>query len=84
MILLIISGIFLMAPYWDSLFSTPLLLAKLSLVLVLVILLIFIEINIHKAKKTQGKEGLKPIEKVAKFTTPIAVLIVVLAVLVFK
>jgi len=84
MTLLLVSGIFLMSPYWSALFSTPLLLAKLILVVVLLVLLIIIKINASKIKRGEYEKGSKVTEALGKFTLPLGILIVTLAVLVFK
>jgi len=82
--LLLLSGILLMSPYWDSLLQTPLLIAKLALVLILVILLVVIKLNVAKIKKGELVKGAAVIEKIGKFTLPLGVIIVIVAVLVFK
>ena len=82
-ILLLLSGIFLMGPYWSALFSTPLLMAKLALVILLVVLLIVIKINVSKIKKG-NTEAASVLEKLGKFTLPLGIIIIILAVIIFK
>lgn len=81
--LLIVSGIFLMNPYWATLFSTPLLMAKLVLV---IILAAFIGINTSAAKKAKAGDFERQVKKIApigRISLLIGLTIVVLAVLVF-
>ena len=80
--LLILSGLYLMSPYWRTLGEMPLLIAKLSLVTVLVILVSVITSAGTKFKKgdaTQLKK-IKPLGRLALITS---ILIVILAVSVF-
>ena len=81
--MLIISGGYLMTPYWELLSSKPLLIAKLSLVVVLTIFIIILGVAAKKAKKGD-LTVLKKIRKMGPFTLLISVAIVILAVLVFK
>ncbi|OFY56575.1 MAG: hypothetical protein A2X22_10730 [Bacteroidetes bacterium GWF2_49_14] len=81
---LIVSGLFLMGPYWGALFQMPLLQIKLGLVIVLVILLIMLKIHIRKAVKNPGGSGLKIIQKIGQFTLPLGLTILTLAVVIFK
>ena len=81
--MLIISGGYLMTPYWGLLSSKPLLIAKLSLVVVLTIFIIIMGVAAKKAKKGD-LTVLKKIRKMGPFTLLISVAIVILAVLVFK
>ena len=81
--MLIISGGYLMTPYWGLLSSKPLLIAKLSLVVVLTIFIIISGVAAKKAKKGD-LTVLKKIRKMGPFTLLISVAIVILAVLVFK
>jgi uncharacterized membrane protein len=81
--MLIISGGYLMTPYWGLLASKPLLIAKLSLVVVLTVFIIISGVAARKAKKGD-LTVLKKIRKMGPFTLLISVAIVILAVLVFK
>lgn len=81
--LLIISGIFLMGPYWNILFSTPLLLTKLIAVVVLVMLISVIQVAAAKAKKGDTAQ-FKKIAAIGKFSFITALLIVILAVYFFR
>lgn len=81
--LLIISGVYLIVPYWNTLPASPLLVAKLVLVLVLGALIGMISSASKKAKKGDPEIYLKKIQKLGKFSLLTALAIVVLAVLNF-
>jgi uncharacterized membrane protein len=81
--LLIISGGYLMTPYWSSLSSSPLLIAKLVLVLLLAALIGIISSKAKKAKKGDAEIQLKKMEPLGKIAMITALTIVVLAVYVF-
>lgn len=81
--LLIISGGYLMTPYWRSLTQVPLLLAKLILVVVLAALIGIISSYARKAQVGDTDVYLKKIEGLGKLTMLVGLAIVVLAVLVF-
>jgi hypothetical protein len=81
--LLIISGGYLMTPFWGALSALPLLIAKLSLVVVLIIFITISAIAASKAKKGD----LSQMKKIAKLGLPIlltSLTIMTLAVLVFR
>lgn len=82
-VLLIISGLYLIIPYWPIITSFPLLIIKLVLVLILIILLVFINILSKKARKGNAEVELRKMEKLGKMTLIIGVLIVILAVNIF-
>lgn len=81
--LLVISGLYLITPYWKELASLPLLVTKLVLVLALIILLILIEVRSKKAQNGDVTAQLKKMEALGKMTLIIGVLIVIIAVNVF-
>ena len=81
--MLIISGGYLMTPYWKILPTNPLLIAKLSLVLVLTIFIIVAGMAGRKAKKGDLTQ-LKKIKKLGPVTLIISIAIVILAVQVFR
>ena len=81
--LLIISGLYLMTPYWKSLSQSPLLIAKLVLVLVLATLIGLISSAARKAKSSDADRHLKRIQMLGKITLLAGVTIVSLAVFVF-
>lgn len=82
LVLLILSGGYLMTPYWKSLGNTPLLMAKLVLVLVLAALIITISSYSNKIKGGDERYGDK-VTTLGRFTLITALVIVVLAVLIF-
>jgi len=81
--LLIISGGYLMTPYWSVLSTMTLLMAKLGLVLVLILLIGIITMNANKAKKGDAETYLKKIEPLGKISLLVGLTIIVLAVYVF-
>lgn len=81
--LLIISGIYLIIPYWSILPSNPLLIVKLVLVLILVILLVLIHNGTQKAKENDAAKNLKKIEPLGKLTLLIGITIVIITVNIF-
>ncbi len=81
--LLVVSGLYLITPYWQILGSTPLLIVKLVLVLVLGALIGIISSKAKKAKAGDTAMHLKKIEPLGKLTLLTAVAIVVLAVYIF-
>lgn len=82
LVLLILSGGYLITPYWKSLTDMPLLIAKLSLVLLLIILIIIISTMMAKAKKGEDKY-LAKIPVIGRFSLLTVLAIVVLAVYIF-
>lgn len=81
--LLVISGLYLITPFWSVLTSMPLLMAKLGLVLVLIVLISMINMLAKKARSGDAEVHLKKMAPIGKMTLIIALTIVVLAVLVF-
>lgn len=82
--LLVISGLYLVTPYWKLLSSMPLLILKLSLVVVLISLIAVINILSARAKKGNETEvQFKKIAPLGKMTMLIALIIVIVAVYVF-
>lgn len=81
--LLIISGIYLIIPFWPTLPSNPLLILKLILVLVLVFLLVLIHKGTQKAKENEAALNLKKIEPFGKLTLLIGITIIIIAVNIF-
>ena len=78
--LLILSGGYLMTPYWKSLSASPLLAAKLVLVLALGALIGIISSTARKAKKGDAAVHLKKIATLGKMALLTGLAIVVLAV----
>ena len=84
LVMLIISGLYLMTPYWNALSSMPMLLAKLLLVLVLTIAVIVANVYTRRAKGGETEANLKKIASVGKITLLSGIGIVLLAVLIFR
>ncbi|RYE16915.1 MAG: hypothetical protein EOP51_24910 [Sphingobacteriales bacterium] len=82
-VLLIISGIYLVIPYWSTISSNPLLIIKLSLVFILSILIILIGQGTRKAQQGNAAHHLKKIEPLGKLTLLIGITIVIIAVNIF-
>ncbi len=82
--LLVISGLYLLTPYWEILTKTPLLLAKLILVVLLVVLVGIIGSIAKKAAKADYEVHMKKIALLGKITMLSGLLIIVLAVLQFN
>ncbi|MEP6677509.1 MAG: hypothetical protein ABJA78_20275 [Ferruginibacter sp.] len=81
--LLLISGFYMITPYWKYLTDMPLLMVKLSLVLVLIVLISLIGIAARKAKKGDVENQLRKMETLGKLTLLVGLAIVVCAVKVF-
>ena len=84
LVMLILSGLYLMTPYWRILTVQPLLIAKLILVLVLTVSVILLSIYSKRAKKGDTEANLKKIANLGKVTLLSGITIVLLAVLVFQ
>jgi len=82
--LLLISGFYMISPYWKVLSTMPLLIAKLSLVAILIVLITLISISGKKAKQGDAAVQLKKMETLGKMTLLVGLAIVVLAVKVFR
>ena len=80
--LLIVSGLYLMTPYWSVLDQMPLLILKLLLVALLVILITIITKITGKIKRGD-MSGAHKVPVLGKITLITAVLIVIVAVMVF-
>ena len=81
--LLVISGLYLITPYWSSLGSMPLLIAKLTLVAVLIVLITMINMLAKKARSGNAEAHLTKMAGLGKMTLVVALTIVVLAVFIF-
>jgi hypothetical protein len=81
--LLIISGGYLMTPYWRSLMNVPLLMTKLALVVILAILIGIIGAYARKALTADAEMYLGKIAGLGRLTMLISLAIVILAVYVF-
>jgi len=81
--LLLISGFYMITPYWKSLTSMPLLMVKLGLVLVLIVLISLLSIAAKKAKNGDAENQFRKMAILGKLTLLVALAIVVVAVNVF-
>lgn len=82
-ILLLVSGIYLILPYWPAILELPLLILKLVLFLILVILILIINQSAKKNLKNDTESNLKRIEIMGKLTLLLGILIVIVAVFIF-
>jgi uncharacterized membrane protein SirB2 len=81
--LLIISGFYMITPFWKVLPEMPWLIAKLSLVIVLIVLIGIISVTTKKARKGDASQ-FKKLATLGKLTLLTAVAIVVCAVMSFR
>jgi heme/copper-type cytochrome/quinol oxidase subunit 2 len=81
--LLIITGGYLMTPYWSVLGTMPLLITKLTLVVLLLVLLVVISIRAKKAKKEQESQAFNKLVPLQNLNLAISIIVLILAVLVF-
>jgi uncharacterized membrane protein len=81
--LLLISGFYLITPYWKVLTSTPLLMVKLALVLILIVLITMINIAGKKAMNGDAERHFKKMKTMGKLTLIISLGIVIVAVNIF-
>jgi len=82
--MLILSGLYLMTPYWKTLGARPLLIAKLCMVLVLIVSISIIGIYANRAKKGETGSNLKKIANLGKVSLIAGMIIILLAVLNFR
>ena len=83
-ILLVLSGGYLMTPYWASLADRPLLMAKLTFVVVLIILIILLNIASKKARAGDFEKQMRKIRMMGQISLLTGIAIVILAVLNFR
>jgi uncharacterized membrane protein len=81
--LLLLSGFYLITPYWKVLGDMPWLIAKLTVVALLLISVSTVLIIINKAKKQRNPAMIAKIKPLAMFNFFIGIAIVILAVLTF-
>ncbi len=82
-VLLLVSGIYLLIPYWPVLTSFPLLILKLVLFVILMILILLINRDAGKNYKNDADDNLNRMGLMGKFAMIISLVIVILAVNVF-
>lgn len=83
LLLLFVSGSYLLIPYWGVLSTLPLLILKLVLFSILVLLIVFIKQGVKKNSENYEVDNLKRMELMGKLTLIISVIIVILAVSIF-
>lgn len=81
--LLILSGLYLITPYWATLGSRPFLIAKLCLVVVLLVTISLLSVAARKAKQGAPAEQLKKIGVLGRISLLTGLAIIILAVLTF-
>ncbi len=81
--LLIVSGLYLITPYWKVLSTLPLLIVKLVLVGVLILLITLINLYGKKAKKGDAAIHFGKMQQLGKLTLLVSLAIVILAVRIF-
>jgi len=81
--MLIVSGFYLITPFWGSLAAMPLLIAKLALVLTLTIAVSLATVYSRRAKKGDTESNLKKVAILGRINLLSGIAIVVLAVLIF-
>ncbi len=81
--LLVVSGIYLMTPFWGGLSEMPLLITKLVLVVILGGLIGMISGHARKAQAGNAETHLQKIAPLGKVSLLVSLAIVVLAVLIF-
>lgn len=82
-VLLVISGFYLITPFWSVLTTMPLLMAKLALVAILIVLIVMINMMAKKARSGDAEAQLRKMGMIGRMTLIIALTIVILAVNVF-
>ena len=81
--MLIVSGLYLITPFWASLAAMPMLIAKLILVLTLTVSVILATLYSRRAKRGDTEANLKKIAVLGKVSVLSGFAIVILAVLIF-
>lgn len=83
-VLLLISGLYLITPYWKTLPSSPLLILKLAFITFLLVLITLINLSVKKAKNGDELAQLKKMATLGKMTLIAGLIIVILAVGFFR
>lgn len=81
--LLVVSGIYLINPYWDALAEMPFLMAKLVLIGVLLVLVITMGVIISRARKQANPAMLAKLKPLGMVNFLVGIAIVVCAVMAF-
>ena len=82
-VLLLVSGIYLIIPYWPTIMSLPLLIIKLVLFLLLLVLIFLINRAAIQNLKNDTNDNLKQIAIMGKLDLLISIVIIILAVTIF-
>lgn len=82
-LLLLVSGIYLILPYWPTITALPLLILKLILFFILVVLIVLINLGANKNFKSHSDNTIKRVELMGKLAMIIGVVILILAVNIF-
>jgi uncharacterized membrane protein len=80
---LILSGLYLITPYWSILSDMPTLIAKLSLVVLLILLVATVSLRVRKAQKQNDASSLAKLKPLGMLIFLTGLTIVVLAVVTF-
>ena len=83
-LLLLMSGIYLILPYWSAITFMPMLILKLALFVVLIVLIILLNYFGGKNLKNDTQENVKAIELMGKLAMLVSIGIVIIAVQVFQ
>jgi uncharacterized membrane protein len=81
--LLLLSGFYLITPYWEVLSDMPTLITKLALILLLVIMVTAISLRVRKAKKENDPSQQAKLKPLGMINFLIGIAILILAVLTF-
>ena len=81
--LLILSGFYLITPYWSVLSEMPTLIAKLTVVVIQIIMVTVISLMVRKAKKENNLTSLMKLKPLGIVIFLLGITIVILAVLTF-
>ena len=83
-ILLLVSGIYLILPFWPIITTLPLLILKLVLFVILMILILLINRDAGKNYKNDADDNLNRMGLMGKFVLILSVVIVIVAVTIFN
>jgi uncharacterized membrane protein len=81
--LLVISGLYLIIPFWEILPTASILIAKLVLVLVLIVLIILVNMSARRALKGNPEVEFEKLQLLGKITLVVSLSIIITAVLQF-
>lgn len=81
--LLLISGFYLITPYWAALSNMPTLIAKLTMVLLLVIMISIMSLRVRKAKEMNDPSLLASLRPLGMVVFVTGITVVILAVVTF-